>query len=57
MRNVLDTNVLVRANIKTLGPARELLLKIAEETVRSGTVFAIGAPKGRNNEAQADGLG
>jgi putative PIN family toxin of toxin-antitoxin system len=29
MRIVLDTNVLVRANIKVQGPARELLLKIA----------------------------
>ena len=29
MRIVLDTNVLVRANIKLQGPARELLLKIA----------------------------
>ena len=29
MRIVLDTNVLVRANIKVRGPARELLLKIA----------------------------
>jgi len=29
MRIVLDTNVLVRANIKVQGPARDLLLKIA----------------------------
>jgi len=29
MRIVLDTNVLVRANIKAQGPARDLLLKIA----------------------------
>ena len=29
MRIVLDTNVLVRANIKVHGPARDLLLKIA----------------------------
>lgn len=29
MRIVLDTNVLVRANIKARGPARDLLLKIA----------------------------
>ena len=29
MSIVLDTNVLVRANIKVQGPARELLLKIA----------------------------
>jgi len=29
MRIVLDTNILVRANIKTQGPARNLLLKIA----------------------------
>ena len=29
MRIVLDTNVLVRANIKVQGPARELLLKVA----------------------------
>jgi putative PIN family toxin of toxin-antitoxin system len=29
MRIVLDTNVLVRANIKVQGPARNLLLKIA----------------------------
>jgi putative PIN family toxin of toxin-antitoxin system len=28
MRVVLDTNVLVRANIKAVGPAREVLLKI-----------------------------
>ena len=28
MRIVLDTNILVRANIKTQGPAREALLKI-----------------------------
>jgi len=28
MRIVLDTNVLVRANIKVQGPARDLLLKI-----------------------------
>jgi putative PIN family toxin of toxin-antitoxin system len=29
MRIVLDTNVLVRANIKIYGPARDLLLKLA----------------------------
>jgi putative PIN family toxin of toxin-antitoxin system len=29
MRIVLDTNILVRANVKTQGPARNLLLKIA----------------------------
>jgi uncharacterized protein len=29
MRIVLDTNVLVRANVKAQGPAREILLKIA----------------------------
>jgi putative PIN family toxin of toxin-antitoxin system len=29
MRIVLDTNILVRANIKARGPARDLLLKIA----------------------------
>ena len=29
MRIVLDTNILVRANIKARGPAREILLKIA----------------------------
>lgn len=29
MRIVLDTNVLVRANIKVQGPAKELLLKLA----------------------------
>ncbi len=29
MRIVLDTNVLVRANVKVQGPARDLLLKIA----------------------------
>jgi len=29
MRIVLDTNVLVRANIKVQGPARDLLLKLA----------------------------
>jgi putative PIN family toxin of toxin-antitoxin system len=28
MRVVLDTNILVRANIKAEGPAREILLKI-----------------------------
>ena len=28
MRIVLDTNILVRANIKAQGPAREALLKI-----------------------------
>jgi uncharacterized protein len=29
MRIVLDTNILVRANVKAQGPAREILLKIA----------------------------
>ena len=29
MRIVLHTNILVRANIKAPGPAREILLKIA----------------------------
>ena len=29
MRIVLDTNILVRANIKAQGPAREILHKIA----------------------------
>jgi putative PIN family toxin of toxin-antitoxin system len=29
MRTVLDTNILVRANVKARGPARDLLLKIA----------------------------
>ena len=29
MRIVLDTNILVRANVKAQGPAREVLLKIA----------------------------
>ncbi len=29
MRIVLDTNILVRANIKAQGPARDLLLQIA----------------------------
>ena len=29
MRTVLDTNILVRANIKARGPARALLLKVA----------------------------
>ncbi len=42
MRIVLDTNVLVRSNIKVQGPARELFLKIvygdhvAGEALRSG---------------------
>jgi putative PIN family toxin of toxin-antitoxin system len=31
MRIVLDTNILVRANIKAQGPAREALLKIIHE--------------------------
>ena len=35
MRIVLDTNVLVRANAKALGPARELILTI----IKSSSTF------------------
>ena len=31
MRVVLDTNILVRANVKARGPAREVLLRIAHD--------------------------